>query len=362
MSEVRLQSAPTFYTPYQTQFPAGASNLSSGTALLPAPLDGGQCVAGTPDGLFRPNASYLSNPSGSASLTQMQSDAAVSITGGGSSGNSQGGSFDLRLRSEQSARLLQSVGETGAIWAPKGGAFDLGGKAGGAVANALALPAAFENANKEFSEGNTAGGLRHTFSGLSNATQVASNVGAGVENYVRGQGQNAARTAFTQAAPKASPEVVKAATEKAAQVAIDDAKAKAARRGVTEAAETAAKKTSTLARGAGVGAGNKALAKAVLSEGGEAAAKAATKAVAKTGLKTAAKAAGRFVPGANIAIAALDTATAAATLADPKANLGQKTTACITAAGSILAATNIPVVSQVGAAVSAVSSFIGSFF
>jgi hypothetical protein len=361
MSEVRLQSAPTLYTSYQPPFLGGAGGLTSSSALLPGPLDGGQCLVGTPQGLFSPNAAYVSNPTGSASLTQMQSDTAASITGG-SSGNSQAGSFDLRLRSEQSARLLQSVGETGAIWAPKGGAFDLSGKAGGAIANALALPAAFDNANKEFAEGNTAGGLRHTFSGFSNATQVASNLGAGVENYVRGRGQQAARTAINQAAPKSSAEVVKAATEKAAQMAIDDAKAKAARRGVTEAAETAAKQTSTLAKGAGVGAGNRALAKTVLAEGGEAAAKAATKAVAKTGLKTAAKAAGRFVPGANVAIAALDTATAAATLADPKANLGQKTTACITAAGSILAATNIPVVSQVGAAVSAVSSFIGSFF
>jgi hypothetical protein len=37
-------------------------------------------------------------------------------------------------------------------------------------------------------------------------------------------------------------------------------------------------------------------------------------------------------------------------------------TSGITALGSIAAATNIPVVSQVGAAVSTVSSVIGSFF
>lgn len=103
-------------------------------------------------------------------------------------------------------------------------------------------------------------------------------------------------------------------------------------------------------------------AKTVLREGGEAAAKAAGKAVARGALKTGAKAAGRFVPGLNVGIAVLDTATAAATLADPKASTGKKVTSVITAAGSIVAATNIPVVSQVGAAVSTVSSFIGSFF
>jgi hypothetical protein len=339
MSEVRLQSSPTLYTPYQSPFLNSPANFSSAAPLSALPSDGGQCLAATPEQLFTPNASYLSDPAGSASLTQLQSDTAASITGG--SGNSEAGSFDWRLRSEQGTRLMQSVGETGAIWGPKGGGFDLTGKGAGALANALTLPASFDNASKEFSEGNTAGGLRHTFTGMSNAVQIPTDLATGVLNHVQGTRQQAARTAFTQAAPKASPEVVKAASEKAAQLAMEEAKAKAARRGVTEAAETAAKKTSTLAQGAG---------------------KAATKAVAKSGLKTAAKAAGRFVPGANIAIAGLDTAAAVATLADPKANVGQKVTSVITAAGSIVAATNIPVVSQVGAAVSAVSSFIGSFF
>jgi hypothetical protein len=360
MSEVRLQSSPTLYTPYQSPFLNSPANFSSAAPLSALPSDGGQCLAATPEQLFTPNARYLSDPAGSASLTQLQSDTAASITGG--SGNSEAGSFDWRLRSEQGTRLMQSVGETGAIWGPKGGGFDLTGKGAGALANALTLPASFDNASKEFSEGNTAGGLRHTFTGMSNAVQIPTDLATGVLNHVQGTRQQAARTAFTQAAPKASPEVVKAASEKAAQLAMEEAKAKAARRGVTEAAETAAKKTSTLAQGAGMAAGNKAAAKAVLREGGEAAAKAATKAVAKSGLKTAAKAAGRFVPGANIAIAGLDTAAAVATLADPKANVGQKVTSVITAAGSIVAATNIPVVSQVGAAVSAVSSFIGSFF
>ncbi|MFY0569332.1 hypothetical protein ACN28E_36660 [Archangium lansingense] len=86
-------------------------------------------------------------------------------------------------------------------------------------------------------------------------------------------------------------------------------------------------------------------------------------AVAKLGAKgasTAAKAAGRFAPGVNIGIAALDTAMAAKTIADPKASVASKVTSGITAAGSIVAATNIPIVSQVGAAVSTASSVAGA--
>jgi len=75
---------------------------------------------------------------------------------------------------------------------------------------------------------------------------------------------------------------------------------------------------------------------------------------------TAAKIAGRFTPGLNIALAGVDTAIAARNLADPKASVASKVTSSITAAGSIAAATNIPVVSQVGAAVSTISSITGA--
>ncbi|WP_224367561.1 hypothetical protein [Hyalangium versicolor] len=94
----------------------------------------------------------------------------------------------------------------------------------------------------------------------------------------------------------------------------------------------------------------------------QAATNAAEKAVAKTAAKTAAKAAGRFVPGVNVAIAAADAATAFATVRDPKASTTKKVTSVVTAVGSAAAATNIPVVSQVGAAVSTVSSFVGGLF
>ncbi|MFY0530128.1 hypothetical protein ACN28I_45510 [Archangium gephyra] len=91
------------------------------------------------------------------------------------------------------------------------------------------------------------------------------------------------------------------------------------------------------------------------AKGAEAAAKLGAK-----GAGTAAKAAGRFAPGLNVGIAAIDTAIAAKTIADPKASVASKVTSGITAAGSIVAATNIPIVSQVGAAVSTASTVAGA--
>lgn len=98
------------------------------------------------------------------------------------------------------------------------------------------------------------------------------------------------------------------------------------------------------------------------AKGAEAALKGGATA-AKVGVEaagTAAKLAGRFAPGLNVGIAALDTANAARTIADPKASVAAKVTSGITAAGSIVAATNIPVVSQIGAAVSTASTVVGA--
>ncbi|SEU08601.1 hypothetical protein [Stigmatella erecta] len=74
--------------------------------------------------------------------------------------------------------------------------------------------------------------------------------------------------------------------------------------------------------------------------------------LAKGALKTGGKALGRFVPGANIAIAGLDIANAVQTFKDPNASVGDKVTSGIVAGGSALAATNIPIVSQLGGAIS----------
>ncbi len=74
--------------------------------------------------------------------------------------------------------------------------------------------------------------------------------------------------------------------------------------------------------------------------------------------KTAGKGLGRFAPGVNIAIAAYDTVHAAQVWRDPNSTGWQKGMASVTAVGSILAATNIPIVSQIGAAVSIVTSVL----
>jgi hypothetical protein len=83
-----------------------------------------------------------------------------------------------------------------------------------------------------------------------------------------------------------------------------------------------------------------------------------TRAAASTGIK----AVGRFVPGANVALAAYDTYQAVKSWTDPNASTGRKVGDTITAAGSILAATNIPIVSQAGAVVSTVSSFLTNWW
>lgn len=169
----------------------------------------------------------------------------------------------------------------------------------------------------------------------------------------------AASAAFAEAVPGATPAVRRAAAAAATKAAFKGTTEAVAERFVKKAVvATAAKQAAT----ATVSAGVRTLARETLKEGGELAAKAGMRAAAKAGATTLAKAAGRFAPGVNIAIAALDTANFAATMADPKASTGAKITSGITAAGSILAATNIPVVSQIGAGISLVSSFVGSWF
>lgn len=68
--------------------------------------------------------------------------------------------------------------------------------------------------------------------------------------------------------------------------------------------------------------------------------------------RVGAKALGRFAPGANIAVAAYDVYKAGQTLRDPNASTWKKGMAVATAGFSVVAATNIPVVSQVAAGLS----------
>ncbi len=106
-----------------------------------------------------------------------------------------------------------------------------------------------------------------------------------------------------------------------------------------------------------------------LLKAGETGLHAAQKGAVNAGLEAAERAAsspaakvlGRFAPGVNVAMAAHDTYRAVQDLRDPKKSVGKKITSGVTALGSIASATNIPVVSQVGAAVSTASWLVGSF-
>ena len=170
-----------------------------------------------------------------------------------------------------------------------------------------------------------------------------------------------AAEAFKQALPKASDDVLKAVKQAATKGVFEGASAKNVSRAVQTAASNAAKATGSLADGI-VGSGGRSAAKAALQTAGNEVGEVALKQGAKAAAGTAAKALGRFAPGVNVAIAAVDVANAGATLMDKNAGAGKKVTSVITAIGSVAAATNIPIVSQVGAAVSTVSSIVGSFF
>lgn len=327
----------------------------------PGPLTNPSLQVGTADQLLT-TASAPSDPQQAAPLAQVQADAAAEATG------------PLKP-TEQASRGLDSVASTGTVIKEglrRGGtklARRLGvfGPAVGAVGEAVALPKSIGDAKESVAKAFETGkredvtkAVGDSAAAASGATSLAKGILEVPQAHVKNQARKAAEAAFKGVAPNASKAVVDSAGKVAAEQAMKEAKEKAARRATQAAATETAKKTGTLAQGAGVA--GRAAAKEVLQEGGEAAAKAAGQAVAKSAAKGVAKAAGRFVPGMNVAIAGLDSAAAAATLADPKASTGKKATSVITAAGSIVAATNIPVVSQIGAAVSTVSSFIGAFF
>ncbi|HEX8822570.1 MAG TPA: hypothetical protein VF794_21770 [Archangium sp.] len=175
-----------------------------------------------------------------------------------------------------------------------------------------------------------------------------------------GSSYRAASEAFRGVAPNATGKAVRAAATTAAKHAFEGASNVGdVRRAVSTAVKGAAKGTSIAQA---TGAATRAAGRTLAREGSEAAGKAAVRAGARAAAGPLAKAAGRFAPGANIAIAGLDVASAYSTLKDPKASTTKKVTSVITAVGSVAAATNIPVVSQVGAAVSTVSSFVGGLF
>ncbi|WNG57001.1 hypothetical protein F0U59_21240 [Archangium gephyra] len=220
----------------------------------------------------------------------------------------------------------------------------------GTAASVAQLPGAAYTAVRDarnFIQNATAeNGIKAAGSGAS-LVSTAANVAKGaietgnlIRNF-RGIRDAAAQT-MLQRAPDAARSVVNRVAGEAAQQVLDGASRQvtrgAAARVATEGLEAAARAGASAARGA---------APHVLAA-------------------TAGRAASRFVPGLNVAIAAADTAAFGSEVANAirtgEPNWGKLATGGITALGSIAAATNIPVVSQVGAAVSTVSSLVGSFF
>lgn len=114
----------------------------------------------------------------------------------------------------------------------------------------------------------------------------------------------------------------------------------------------------------------KTITRAAQNEGGHAALRtvaahglevAAEKGVPRVLTRVGAQAAGRFVPALNIGIAALDTKQMVDVCSDPRASLWKKGGSVVTAGASWVAASNIPIVSQVGAGVSLVSGLFTAF-
>ncbi len=179
-----------------------------------------------------------------------------------------------------------------------------------------------------------------------------------------GSAYRAASSAFRAEVPNASSRLARSVAGTAARQAFEGANRTTTRQAVrstVDSAVDAAARNGTSVRNL-AGTASRSAARAALNEGGKAAARGATTAAARAAAGPLAKAAGRFAPGANIAIAGLDVANAYSTVRDPNASTTKKVTSVITAVGSVAAATNIPVVSQVGAGVSAVSSFVGGLF
>lgn len=219
-----------------------------------------------------------------------------------------------------------------------------------------------------------------------NFRQAASHLGSAASSGLEGarSGLNAARGALTihsvgvaRRGATAAVESFRAAggftglTSSAARTLEASVAAGGARIATAAASTTAA--TSRMAA-AGVQVGERALTRAATHAGTEVASRvavnageAALRAGTRAGASTVGRAAARFVPGVNVAMAVVDTGLAARdtyrAVQDPTPrNIGRAAFSGVTALGSIAAATNIPVVSQIGAGVSVVSSFIGSLF
>lgn len=282
-----------------------------------------------------------SNPAVSASLTSKSVSMAAGTVGD---------------RMDDAGRAVTGTGRNLGVLAP----------AAGLVGDVIAAPKAYQDTLASKAEAKKSGRdddwAKH-HADFSGAYSTTASVGKGaIEGnaaVLKVRVRNSARAAFQHKAPLASRAVLDAAAKEAATQATKEATAFARASAVKAAAKTAAQEAGTLA--SALGAVNNAGAKKLLRQGGVAAARAATEAATHGAMATAAKAGARFLPGLNVAIAAADAAAFYNTLQDGRASNGKLATSFVTAAGSAIAATNIPGISQAAALVSGVSSAIGCF-
>jgi len=269
------------------------------------------------------------------------------------------------INQESLKELTDPTGKLGKL-----GKLKLAGGVAGTVAGVVSLPGAIASSVKDIRQavrtGSRADIVQAAQTTLDAAFKATNLVDKGLTTAVSVNKlvttYKAAKLAFKAAAPGVSEAVAKAAAKSAMKSTFEGATRQVARAAAREVVKDVAKAEAGSIARAVAGSASRAAAKATLQSASHAAVEAAAHAGAKAATGTLARAAGRFAPGLNIAMAAIDTGVAVATLADPKASTGKKITACITAVGSIAAATNIPIVSQVGAAVSTVSSIVGAFF
>jgi hypothetical protein len=197
---------------------------------------------------------------------------------------------------------------------------------------------------------------RGAVSTVSGGLQTARDVHRGVSAY------RAASRAIRTAAPNMSPAVRRAATFAATRSAFSGTAPRGVEQATRSAMDRAIRRSGGTVASQVLNGTSRTAARQVLGRTATAAGRAAAPAVARAAAGPAARAAGRFVPGANVAIAALDTARFVSDMRNPNASTGTRIASGVTALGSIAAATNIPVVSQVGAGVAAVGGVIRGLF
>jgi len=221
---------------------------------------------------------------------------------------------------------------------------NIAGNAAKGALSAISVPGAVSTAAGDINQAVRTGSAAD----INQAVQSTASAGTSVVNTVAG-GLEAARTgSIYGSAYNAARQA--GGTGRVARAAANTATAAALQGTSRQVARNAARSAATAAATTGNRAAQRALGRAVGNAAGTAARRAAGSTLART--------AGRFAPGLNVAIAGLDAAQAVAIQADPNSSTAKRAAGWVTAGASAVAASNIPIASQIGAGVSAVSGFL----